>query len=162
MEKGNWFKRKRLKKKNLSVLIQNERESCCSFRSLFCVRLLLLFWLARISHLSLTIIHSQTKNFLVHIFFSSSHSCADAGIHGFIVVDLPPIEAMNFRQICDERDMCLVPLVSPTTTDERLAIMGKMAKGYVYCVSLNGVTGARTDLPPNLNTFLNRVRVHMR
>ena len=90
------------------------------------------------------------------------YSCADAGIHGFIVVDLPPIEAMNFRSICDERDMCLVPLVSPTTTDERLAIMGKMAKGYVYCVSLNGVTGARTDLPPNLNIFLNRVRVHMR
>jgi tryptophan synthase len=51
-------------------------------------------------------------------------TCADARIHGFIVVDLPPVEALQFRTICDSRDMCLVPLVSPTTTDERLAVMG--------------------------------------
>ena len=78
------------------------------------------------------------------------NTCADAHIHGFIVVDLPPVEALTFRKICDTRDLCLVPLVSPTTTDERLAVMGKMAKGYVYCVSLNGVTGARTELPVHL------------
>jgi len=138
-------------------------------------------------------------------------TCADARIHGFIVVDLPPVEALQFRTICDSRDMCLVPLVSPTTTDERLAVMGacqtpcvpacvclfmpvlcshvicfllcffiagcffvarvlvcgvlppgQMAKGYVYCVSLNGVTGARTELPEHLGAFLDRVRVHMK
>jgi len=90
------------------------------------------------------------------------NACADAKIHGFIVVDLPPIEALQFRTICDTRDMCLVPLVSPTTTDDRLAVMGKMAKGYVYCVSLNGVTGARTELPIHLSSFLDRVRKHMK
>lgn len=153
----------------MSVLIQNERESCCFFAvcfacacccsTLFCFRRVIL---TRANFTSLSYHHPFTNQKLSCSYFLLFYSCADAGIHGFIVVDLPPIEAMNFRQICDERDMCLVPLVSPTTTDERLAIMGKMAKGYVYCVSLNGVTGARTDLPPNLNTFLNRVRVHMR
>ena len=89
------------------------------------------------------------------------NTCADARIHGFIVVDLPPAEALTFRRICDTRDLCLVPLVSPTTTEKRLAVMGKLAKGYVYCVSLNGVTGARTELPVHLASFLDRVRKHM-
>jgi tryptophan synthase len=87
--------------------------------------------------------------------------CADVGVHGFIIPDLPPQEARVFRGHCDTRDLCLVPLVSPTTTEARLATIAQLAKGYVYCVSLNGVTGARTELPPHLNEFLERVRKHV-
>lgn len=89
-------------------------------------------------------------------------ACADVGIHGFIIPDLPPAEALVFRGHCDARDLCLVPLVSPTTTEARLATIAKLAKGYVYCVSLNGVTGARTELPTHLNEFLERVRRHIK
>ena len=87
-------------------------------------------------------------------------ACAKAGVHGFIIVDLPPVEAVSFREVCDKCDLCLVPLVAPTTTDERLAVMAQQAKGYAYCVSLNGVTGARKELPEHLGAFLERVRAH--
>ena len=88
-------------------------------------------------------------------------ACAEVGVHGFIIPDLPPQEARVFRKHCDARDLCLVPLVSPTTTEARLETISQLAKGYVYCVSLNGVTGARSELPPHLNEFLERVRKHI-
>ena len=90
--------------------------------------------------------------------------CSKAGISGFIVVDLPPDEAETFQKSCDEFGCSLIPLVAPTTTDARMAQIARdtsgSAKGYVYCVSVTGVTGARTDLPPDLVDFLDRVRKH--
>ena len=85
---------------------------------------------------------------------------SEAGISGFIVVDLPPDEAESFQAACDSRGMSLIPLVAPTTTEERMAKLGPLAKGYVYCVSVTGVTGARTELPPDLVDFCGRVRKH--
>ena len=50
----------------------------------------------------------------------------------------------------------------PTSPNERIALIAKLAarghKGFIYCVSLSGVTGARSDLPPDLQTFIERVR----
>lgn len=56
--------------------------------------------------------------------------------------------------------MVLIPLVAPTTTEARMAKLAPLAEGYVYCVSVTGVTGARTELPPDLVDFLGRVRKH--
>jgi len=75
-----------------------------------------------------------------------------------IVVDVPPEEASEFLSACDKHSLAFVPLVAPTSTDERLAQVAKCAKGYIYCVSVTGVTGARTDLPEDLGDFLDRVR----
>ena len=69
-----------------------------------------------------------------------------AGVDGLIVPDLPTEEAGTLRDLLEGRDMYLVPLLAPTSTDERISQACKHAKGFVYCVSLTGVTGARREL----------------
>jgi hypothetical protein len=77
-----------------------------------------------------------------------------AGVDGFIVVDLPPEEAAFLSGEAQKNGLAYIPLVSPTTTEERMAKIGSVAHGFVYCVSLTGVTGARTELPANLDVFM--------
>lgn len=83
---------------------------------------------------------------------------ADAGAAGLIVPDLPHDEAGELRAVCDARGLALVPLVAPTTTDERLAAIGADARGFVYTVSLTGTTGERGELPEGLEGAVERVR----
>jgi len=71
---------------------------------------------------------------------------ADAGLSGLIVPDLPLEEAGEMLAICDQRGIALVPLVAPTTPEDRLARIGASARGFVYTVSLTGTTGERADL----------------
>ena len=85
---------------------------------------------------------------------------ADAGADGLIVVDLPPEEALPVQSACAGRGMNLIYLLAPTSSDERVALVAGRASGFVYCVSLAGVTGARRDLSPGLGEFLARVRRH--
>eukprot|EP00904_Undaria_pinnatifida_P001388 jgi/Undpi1/1124/HiC_scaffold_10.g04586.m1 len=82
----------------------------------------------------------------------------EAGADGFIVVDLLPDEAQDFVTKCRANQLSFVPLVSPTTTDERMPYVASAADSFVYCVSVAGVTGARTGLPPKLKAFVERVR----
>lgn len=86
---------------------------------------------------------------------------AAAGVDGFIVVDLLPEDAGAFLAQCRERGVAFVPLVAPTTPDARLPLIAAAASAFVYCVSVTGVTGARTELPPDLADFLRRVRAHV-
>jgi tryptophan synthase alpha chain len=67
-----------------------------------------------------------------------------SGASGLIVPDLPLEEAPAARLACDERGLALVPLVAPTTPEERLARIGAQARGFVYAVSVTGTTGERT------------------
>ena len=83
---------------------------------------------------------------------------AAAGAAGLIVPDLPHDEAGELRAACDEAGLALVPLVAPTTPDERLAAIGADARGFVYTVSLAGTTGERAELPPELGAQVERVR----
>ena len=62
------------------------------------------------------------------------------------------------RDACDAAGLALVPLVAPTTTDERIADIGRDARGFVYTVSLAGTTGERDELPPELGETVARVR----
>ncbi|MFB2538622.1 tryptophan synthase subunit alpha [Acinetobacter sp. c3-l95] len=66
----------------------------------------------------------------------------DAGVDGLILVDLPPESAQDFDQILQRYDMDQVFLLAPTSTDERIAHVVKQARGFIYYVSLKGVTGA--------------------
>ncbi|MFL5251167.1 MAG: tryptophan synthase subunit alpha [Myxococcales bacterium] len=82
----------------------------------------------------------------------------DAGIAGCIVPDLPLEEAGPLRAELDAAGVDLVPLVAPTTGPERAAAIAKVARGFVYTVSVTGVTGARTELPPDLANRLRDLR----
>jgi len=66
----------------------------------------------------------------------------DAGVDGVLVVDYPPEEAGEFAALLTERDVATIFLLSPTTPEARIAAVAKIARGYVYYVSLKGVTGA--------------------
>ena len=71
--------------------------------------------------------------------------CAVSGVDGLIVPDLPPEEAGDLKAACEAAGVDLIFLVAPTSTDERLQIVAEMASGFIYCVSLTGVTGARSS-----------------
>jgi tryptophan synthase alpha chain len=66
-----------------------------------------------------------------------------AGVTGLIVPDLPLEEAPGALAACDQRGLALVPLVAPTTPDERLEEIGARARGFIYTVSVTGTTGER-------------------
>jgi tryptophan synthase alpha chain len=83
---------------------------------------------------------------------------AAAGAAGLIVPDLPHDEAGEVRAACDAEGLALVPLVAPTTTPERVSDIGASARGFVYTVSLTGITGERDELPPRLTETVERVR----
>lgn len=69
---------------------------------------------------------------------------ADAGVDGLILVDLPPEEAADLDVLLRKHDMDQVFLLAPTSTDARIAHVGQQARGFIYYVSLKGVTGAAT------------------
>jgi tryptophan synthase alpha chain len=86
--------------------------------------------------------------------------CAAAGVDGFIIPDLPVNEAEPFQKAARAEGLALVPLLAPTSTEERIATGAASADGFVYCVSVAGVTGARTALPETLPEFVSRIRAN--
>jgi tryptophan synthase alpha chain len=85
-------------------------------------------------------------------------SCTEAGINGLIVPDLPPEEGEELETVTRRHDLDLIYLLAPTSTDERVAAVAERSRGFIYLVSLTGVTGARDTLPPELEDFVKRVR----
>lgn len=83
---------------------------------------------------------------------------ARAGVSGLVIPDLPVDEMEEFSRLAAERGVALCPLAAPTSTEDRLARIGEAATGFVYCVSVAGVTGAREGLPPGAIDLLRRVR----
>jgi tryptophan synthase alpha chain len=83
---------------------------------------------------------------------------AQAGADGFIVPDLPVEEASELAALCATKGLALVAFVAPTTPDDRIAKIVHAASGFVYLVSLIGVTGERSSLAPDLKAFIERVR----
>jgi tryptophan synthase alpha chain len=83
---------------------------------------------------------------------------AEAGVDGLIIPDLPPEEADELHTATQVHKIDLIFLLAPTSTEERVRNVVARASGFIYCVSLTGITGARVDLPPDLPAFLARVR----
>jgi tryptophan synthase alpha chain len=82
----------------------------------------------------------------------------EAGLSGLIVPDLVADEAGDFAAVCRHADCKLVLLVTPTTTPERAEKIVKLCTGFVYCVSVVGITGERDRLPEALTAQLARLR----
>jgi tryptophan synthase alpha chain len=81
-----------------------------------------------------------------------------AGADGFIVPDLPPEEAEPFESLAAEAGLVLVPFLAPTSNPQRIADVARRATGFIYLVSLTGITGARSQLTGGLAEFVGRVR----
>lgn len=88
------------------------------------------------------------------------HDCAQSGVDGLIVPDLPPDEAAELHVLCKVAGVDLIFLVAPTSTDDRLKRVAEMASGFIYCVSLVGVTGARAELSEGIEEMLAHVRLY--
>ena len=81
-----------------------------------------------------------------------------AGIDGIIVPDLPPEEGGELEASTKKSKLDLIYLLTPTSTEERISLVAEKSRGFIYLVSLTGVTGARQTLPPGLEDFVQRVR----
>ncbi len=82
----------------------------------------------------------------------------NVGADGLIIPDLPPEEANLFAEVCAQEDMALIFFLAPTSNQARIRLVAKQARGFIYVVSLTGITGARKDLPEDLADFIARVR----
>jgi tryptophan synthase alpha chain len=85
-------------------------------------------------------------------------ACVGSGIDGLIIPDLPPEEGVPLECAASEQGLDLIYLLSPTSTPERIRIVAEKSRGYIYLVSVAGVTGARNSLPAGTDTFVARVR----
>lgn len=99
-----------------------------------------------------------TNPFLRYGFPALAERCARDGIAGVIVPDLPAEESAELDAELEPRGLVRIDLYAPTTPDARLDTLLPHSRGFVYCVSLTGVTGARSGLPADLGAFLARVR----
>ncbi|GAA5809361.1 anthranilate synthase / indole-3-glycerol phosphate synthase [Mucor flavus] len=84
--------------------------------------------------------------------------CKDAGVNGYILVDLPPEESHNFRGVCYKYGLSYIPLIAPSTTDERIKLLATLADSFIYVVSRMGVTGAQNAVSTELPQLLARIK----
>lgn len=85
-------------------------------------------------------------------------ACAESGISGLIIPDLPPEEGAELEAISRREGLDLIYLLAPTSTEERIKLVAERSRGFIYLVSVTGVTGVRKGLPPDLAAFVARVR----
>jgi len=84
--------------------------------------------------------------------------CTEVGIDGLIIPDLPPEEGQDLEQSTKRHGLDIIYLLSPASTEERVRLVTSKSSGFIYLVSLTGVTGARNKLPEELEGFVARVR----
>ncbi|NLI11909.1 tryptophan synthase subunit alpha [Pelotomaculum propionicicum] len=85
-------------------------------------------------------------------------NAAATGVNGLIIPDLPHEESGPLRREAAKAGLDLIPLVAPTTTEHRLVKIASDARGFIYCVSVTGVTGVREEIKTDLAAFTSRVR----
>ncbi len=93
--------------------------------------------------------------------FGVEQFCAEAravGVDGVVVPDLPADEADALIPPARDAGLDTIFLVAPTTSDERIALAAERSRGFVYCVSLTGVTGARAGIPPEVEGLVRRAK----
>jgi len=96
--------------------------------------------------------------FLIYGLERFAADARSAGVDGVLVVDLPPEESRELSRHCRRNRISLIRLVTPTTGEERIRHIATDAGGYLYYVSVTGVTGARSSLPADLDERLALIR----
>ena len=85
-------------------------------------------------------------------------ACTGSGIDGLIIPDLPPEEGSELEAVTRKQGLDLIYLLAPTSTGERIRLVAERSRGFIYLVSVTGVTGARDRLPADLEAFVAGVR----
>ncbi len=104
------------------------------------------------------VLMSYLNPLLVYGYEALAGDCLKAGVCGFIVPDLPLEEGEDFRAAIEEQGLALIQLVTPATPDERMARLCAASKGFVYAVTIRGITGGLGELPAEVPAYLDRVR----
>lgn len=87
-----------------------------------------------------------------------AESAVKSGVDGCLITDLVPEEAEEFQAVLGEKDLCLIMLAAPTSSDERLQKICAKATGFIYAVSRAGVTGAQVETSASAENLVNRLR----
>lgn len=87
-----------------------------------------------------------------------SEEARKKGIDGFIVPDLPPEEAGEFLKALKAQDLCMVFLLAPTSDEDRYRLVGRLTNGFIYYVSVKGTTGAREELPEEIEEKVKAIK----
>ncbi len=85
-------------------------------------------------------------------------ACARSSIDGLIIPDLPPDEGSELETITQRHGLDLIYLLAPTSSEERIGLVAEKSRGFIYLISVTGVTGARDKLPLGLDKFVAKVR----
>ena len=83
--------------------------------------------------------------------------CAETGVDGIILPDLPFEEKEEFQPVCDKYGVDLISLIAPTS-EQRIAMIAKEAKGFIYVVSSLGVTGTRSEITTDIGSIIKVIR----
>jgi tryptophan synthase alpha chain len=86
--------------------------------------------------------------------------CAQAGVDGLLVLDLPPEESENYERLMSEAGLCNIYLIAPTTPEDRMEMIAKRARGFIYYVSREGVTGMQTKVADTIGIMTAKIRAH--
>jgi tryptophan synthase alpha chain len=85
-------------------------------------------------------------------------ACLQSGVCGFIVPDLPLEEGADFREALESAGLASIQLVTPATPPDRMAQLCKLSRGFIYAVTIKGITGGATALPDDVPDYLDRVK----
>jgi len=106
---------------------------------------------------------------VLYIYFNLIHKvglekfigdCAQAGVDGLLVLDLPPEESDNYEALMKQAGLCHIYLVAPTTPEDRMEFIVRRGSGFIYYISREGVTGMQTQVASNLSTQIAKIRAH--
>lgn len=106
------------------------------------------------------VLMSYLNPLLAYGYDELARDAAAAGVCGFIVPDLPWEESEEFRTAMDAHGVGLVQLVTPATPEDRLEMLCKASQGFLYAVTVTGVTGGATAMPPEVVDYLDVVKSH--
>jgi len=82
----------------------------------------------------------------------------ESGVDGMLVVDLPPEESKSLRNLCKNYGLNLVALAAPTSNENRLKLIANSSSGFIYYVSVTGITGARKTLPKDIQEHIEQIK----
>ena len=86
------------------------------------------------------------------------HDASEAGVDGIIVPDLPPEEAGNILSFSRKSDFDLIFLVAPTSTEDRIRRVSKSSRGFIYYVSITGITGSKLSMDSSISSHVSKIR----